>query len=65
MLNKQNDIWKGNNMFTFEDAFKVVQEANKIAAQAKDNLFSANHRGQMLRQYGYTEASRIKIEDLI
>lgn len=36
-----------------------------VTQQAKDNLFSANHRNAMLRIYGYTEAMRIKIADLI
>ena len=36
-----------------------------VTRQAKDNLFSANHRNGMLQKYSYTEAMRIKIEDLI
>ena len=31
----------------------------------KDNLFSANHRNQMVNQYGYTEAMTVTIEELI
>lgn len=30
-----------------------------------DNLFSANHRNTMIATYGYTEAMRITINDLI
>jgi len=54
MSNKQNDIWNEN----------WLEKASQISQQAKDNLFSANHRNAMIQKYGYTEASRIKIEDL-
>jgi hypothetical protein len=50
---------------TFENVSKIVEQVNKQALQAKDNLFSANHRGEMIRQYGYTQAMDIKIEELI
>ena len=61
MSNKQNDIWNENLMEWVIPFSKIVG----VTQQAKDNLFSANHRAYMVRNYGYTEAMRVKIEDLI
>lgn len=36
-----------------------------IANQAKDNLFSANHRNKMIQAYNYTEAQTVTIEELL
>ena len=49
----------------FENVFKEMQKINEIMYNSRDNLFSANHRNAMIQKYGYTEAERIKIEDLI
>lgn len=57
MSNQQNDAF-------WENWFENAPNINEISQQAKDHLFSANHRNQMLQKYGYTEAQRIKIEDL-
>lgn len=61
MNNEQNNIWNENLMEWAIPFSKMVG----VTKQAKDNLFCANHRGQMLRTYGYTEAQTIKLEDLI
>lgn len=31
----------------------------------KDNLFSANHRSNMMLKYGYTGAMTVTVEDLL
>lgn len=36
----------------------------EMAEVAKNNLFSANHRNQMLTVYGYTDAQSVTIEEL-
>jgi hypothetical protein len=56
-----NKFFAELNGLTFENMVKAVN----VAQEAKQNLFSANHRGQMIAKYDYTEAMRIKIEDLI
>lgn len=61
MSNKQNDIWNENLMEWVIPFSKMIG----VTRQAKDNLFSANHRNQMLVQYGYTEAQSITINELI
>lgn len=52
--------------FGFEDLVKAIEcSGNNLFRQdMKDNLFKANHRGLMLRKYGYTEAMRVTVEDL-
>jgi hypothetical protein len=54
---KEKDPWK--------EVFGFITAVNQNYVNARDNIFSANHRGAMVRQYGYTEAMRIKIGDLI
>ena len=45
--------------------YSLFVESQQASEQARDNLFSANHRNAMKEKYGFTEAERIKIEDLI
>jgi hypothetical protein len=37
----------------------------QFKAQVQDNVFNADHRNAMIEKYGYTEAMRLKIEDLV
>lgn len=37
----------------------------EFQAQARDNVFNANHRNMMIRDHGYTEAMGLTIEELI
>lgn len=55
-----NNFFAELNGLTFENMVNTV----KVAEQARDNLFNANHRGQMLANYGYTEAQRVTVGDL-
>jgi len=59
-LQKEKAASEGNDFYNI-----LLQNIYKGQAQAFDNLFSANHRGLMLRAYGYTEAMRVTVEDLI
>lgn len=36
-----------------------------LHTQMRDNLFTANHRSKMIAKYGFTEAMRTTIEDLL
>jgi hypothetical protein len=49
----------------FAEVFDFIKAVNLNYVNARDNLFSANHRGAMIRQHGGTQAQIIKIEDLI
>ncbi len=61
--NKMNNKQK----YIFENLAGMdwIKSFNAIINTSRDNLFSANHRGRMINQYGFTEAQRVKIEDLI
>ena len=49
----------------FDNLLTVQNTQRKVAEQARDNLFNADERTKMIAAYGYSEAMRITIEDLI
>jgi hypothetical protein len=49
----------------FTNWVTALERLTIISGQSYDNLFSANHRNAMLQKYGYTEAMKVKVEDLI
>ncbi len=49
---------------SLENLIKALEcSTHNLFEQSKDNLFSANHRGQMIRKYGYSESMK-SLEDL-
>jgi len=52
-------------MNIFEELLKTATMTGRIAEQSRDNLFNADHRNKMIKEYGYTEAQKVTIEDLI
>ena len=42
-----------------------IDKINWAANIAKDNVFNADHRNEMIRKYEYTEAEFILIQDLV
>jgi hypothetical protein len=51
-------------MKMLDEIANSMRLATKIYDQAFDNLFSANHRFQMIQRHGGTQASWITIEQL-
>ncbi len=49
----------------FEDILTQIIMINKTQKQMRDNLFNANSRGRMIRQYGMSEAQYITLEELL
>lgn len=50
---------------SFESAHKVLVKALEMSQRSRSNLFGADERNYMIREYGMTEAEVIKIEDLV
>lgn len=48
----------------FKFTTEIMNETLKARERSFDNLFNANSRNWMLKQYRYTDAMRITIQDL-
>ena len=50
-----------------EDVIKAIElsDKNLFREDMRDNLFKANHRGLMMKKYGYTEAMRVTVGELV
>lgn len=49
---------------SIQDMIDLFAETVEFENKTRDNLFSANHRNNMMYKYGYTIAQSIKIQDL-
>ena len=47
-----------------QDVLRDMATVAQISQRASDNLFSADHRTDMMSKYGWTAAREITIEDL-
>ena len=47
-----------------QDVLRDMAIVTQVSQRANDNLFSADHRTNMMSKYGWTAAREITIEDL-